>query len=97
MHLNCMDRVFVTTRVCHRLCIVYDHVLVANVERINFLDPVAAIQSEVDRLGALNINKIFVLGHGGYSFDKTLAKELQGVDVIIGGHSHTFIYSGEIL
>ena len=75
---------------------VYDRVLVANVEKISFLDPVAPIQIEVDKLRAVNINKIFVLGHGGYSFDKTLAKELQGVDVIIGGHSHTFIYSGEI-
>lgn len=58
---------------------------------IIFTDPVDAVQAEVDRLTAEGINKIIVLSHSGYKVDQRVAAETSGVDVIVGGHSHTLL------
>jgi 5'-nucleotidase/UDP-sugar diphosphatase len=58
---------------------------------ITFTDPVGAVQSEVDRLTAEGVNKIIVLSHSGYHVDKRVAAETTGVDVIVGGHTNTFL------
>ncbi len=58
-------------------------------DTVKFLEPKAAVQAEVDRLRASGVTKIILLSHLGYSKDVVLAKELRGVGVIIGGHSHT--------
>lgn len=58
---------------------------------VHFTDPVPAVQAEVDRLTAEGVNKIIVLSHSGYEVDKRVAAETRGVDVIVGGHSHTLL------
>jgi 5'-nucleotidase len=58
---------------------------------IAFSEPVAAVQGEVDRLTADGVNKIIVLSHSGYAVDRMVAAETTGVDVIVGGHSNTFL------
>ncbi len=60
-------------------------------KNITFSDPVAAVQGEVDELTAQGINRIVVLSHSGYEVDKRVAAETTGVDVIVGGHSNTFL------
>jgi len=60
-------------------------------DNISFIDPVIAVQAEVDRLEAEGINKIIVLSHSGYELEKRVAAETTGVDVIVGGHSHTLL------
>ncbi len=49
------------------------------------------VQKEVDKLQKEGINKIILLSHLGYSMDKIIAKQTQGIDVILGGHSHELI------
>ncbi|WP_170363050.1 bifunctional metallophosphatase/5'-nucleotidase [Ruegeria arenilitoris] len=56
-----------------------------------FSDPVPAVQAEVDKLTAEGINKIIVLSHSGYGVDQRVAQETTGVDVIVGGHSNTYL------
>ncbi|MFD0909260.1 bifunctional metallophosphatase/5'-nucleotidase [Ruegeria arenilitoris] len=56
-----------------------------------FSDPVPAVQSEVDKLTGEGINKIIVLSHSGYGVDQRVAQETTGVDVIVGGHSNTYL------
>ncbi|WP_170358406.1 bifunctional metallophosphatase/5'-nucleotidase [Ruegeria arenilitoris] len=56
-----------------------------------FSDPVPAVQAEVDKLTAEGINKIIVLSHSGYGVDQLVAQETTGVDVIVGGHSNTYL------
>ena len=34
-------------------------------------------------------------GHADYDIDLRIAAEVEGIDVIIGGHSHTFLYIGK--
>ncbi|KAI1897398.1 hypothetical protein AGOR_G00082890 [Albula goreensis] len=59
-----------------------------------FEDEVEAIQLQVDRLVAMGINKIIALGHSGFAVDQEIAKKVRGVDVVIGGHTNTFLYTG---
>lgn len=58
---------------------------------ITFTDPVDAVQAEVDRLTAEGVNKIIVLSHSGYGVDQRVAAETTGVDVIVGGHTNTYL------
>ena len=58
---------------------------------VSFSDPIAAVQGEVDRLTAAGINKIVVLSHSGYAVDQRVAEGTTGVDVIVGGHSNTYL------
>ncbi|TEA39659.1 5'-nucleotidase [Globicephala melas] len=59
-----------------------------------FEDEIAALQPEVDKLQTLNVNKIIALGHSGFEMDKLIAQKVKGVDVVVGGHSNTFLYTG---
>lgn len=60
-------------------------------KNITFSDPVAAVQAEVDKLTAAGVNKIIVLSHSGYKVDQKVAAGTTGVDVIVGGHSNTYL------
>lgn len=43
------------------------------------------------------VNKIIALTHIGYSRDLELAKKVQGIDLIIGGHTHTLVDRLEVV
>jgi len=58
-------------------------------ENIKMRDLVSSVQGAVNELQSQGINKIVLLSHIGYSEDLELAAKLTGVDVIVGGHSHT--------
>jgi 5'-nucleotidase len=49
------------------------------------------VQATVDKLTAQGTNKIILLTHIGYLEDLKLAPQLSGVDLIVGGHSHTLL------
>ncbi|KAI8805429.1 Metallo-dependent phosphatase-like protein [Cladochytrium replicatum] len=56
-----------------------------------FLDPIPIVQKYVDEVRAQGIKKVVVLSHLGYDVDKDLAAQTSGVDVILGGHSHSYL------
>lgn len=62
---------------------------------LQFEDEVTALQLQVDKLTALGVNKIIALGHSGFAVDKKIAKKVRGVDVVIGGHTNTFLFTGD--
>ena len=55
------------------------------------LNEVIAAQLEIGRLQAQGVDKIVVLSHYQYQNDLALAASLSGVDVIVGGDSHTLL------
>lgn len=61
---------------------------------LQFEDEVTSLQPHVDKLRTLGVDKIIALGHSGFTMDKEIAKKVRGVDVVIGGHSNTFLYTG---
>jgi len=58
---------------------------------ITFHTPILAVQKAVDELTQQGVNKIVLISHLGYDVDQALAAQTKGVDVIVGGHSHTLM------
>ncbi|MFQ3587149.1 MAG: bifunctional metallophosphatase/5'-nucleotidase [Fimbriimonadaceae bacterium] len=58
---------------------------------VRMLDWLTSVQAEVDRLTAQGIDKVILLSHSGYDLDVRMAPRLRGVDLIVGGHSHTLL------
>lgn len=54
-------------------------------------ETVTDIQTEVNKFQEQGINKIILLSHLGYTLDKIIANQTQGIDVILGGHSHDLL------
>ena len=52
-------------------------------------DYAAITQQYVDELTARGVNKIILLTHMGVGLDSIVAAEVTGVDIIVGGDSHT--------
>ena len=50
----------------------------------------------VDQLKADGVSLIVVLSHLGLEDDRSLADEIDGLDLIIGGHSHDTLTNGEM-
>lgn len=57
-------------------------------ENITFNDAAESAKKTVDQIDE-KTDKIIALSHLGYARDPGLAKEVEGIDVIVGGHSHT--------
>ena len=54
-------------------------------------DLIGVTQQEVDKLTAQGINKIVLVTHIGYGADLEVAQGVSGVDIVVGGHSNTFL------
>ncbi|KAJ8687354.1 hypothetical protein QAD02_023148 [Eretmocerus hayati] len=62
--------------------------------KLKFLDEVESVNEEAKRLKAQGIDIIIVLSHVGLDIDKIMAASCPDVDVIVGGHSHSFLFTG---
>jgi len=65
-------------------------------EGVDVLDPVATAKGIVETLRT-QADIVILLSHCGEDVDKTLAAEVPGIDVIIGGHSHSRLPIGEFV
>ncbi len=63
--------------------------------RVRFTDPVAVTRAAVATLRSQGVNRIVVLSHLGFAEDQKLAAAVDGVAVIVGGHSHTLLRDGD--
>lgn len=60
-------------------------------KNVTFTSPIEAVRQEVEKLEAEGVNKIIVLSHSGYRVDQEVANTVPGIDVIVGGHSNTYL------
>lgn len=60
-----------------------------NVDQIE--STIMDIQKEIDELREKGVNKIILLSHLGHQRDKAVAENTDGIDVIIGGHTHELL------
>ncbi|MCO6179965.1 5'-nucleotidase C-terminal domain-containing protein [Ciceribacter sp. RN22] len=58
-----------------------------------FADEIGYLKDAVKEIQAAGVNKIVLLSHVGYVKDQEIAKAVDGIDVIVGGHSHTLLSS----
>ena len=61
-------------------------------DKLRWRDDYAAIvNAEAEKLSSEGVNKIILITHIGLGVDENVAAQLQNVDVIVGGHSHTLL------
>ncbi|GBP15289.1 Apyrase [Eumeta japonica] len=68
----------------------------ASTGRLVFTDEVESVRSEAEKLNAQGVDIIVVLSHCGLDIDHEIA--LHGgpyIDIVVGGHSHSLLYTGE--
>jgi 5'-nucleotidase len=58
-----------------------------------FQDDIDSLKADVAALEAEGVNKIIALTHVGYVRDQEIAAAVPGVDIVVGGHSHTYLSS----
>ncbi|XP_046574533.1 snake venom 5'-nucleotidase-like [Haliotis rubra] len=63
--------------------------------KLTFEDEIAAVQREADILTSQGIDKIIAVGHSGFGVDKKIAEGVNNLDVVVGGHTNTFLYTGD--
>lgn len=49
------------------------------------------IQKEIEKFKGQGIDKIILLSHAGFLADQEIAQSVEGIDVIIGGHTHDLV------
>ena len=67
---------------------------------VKFHDEIESITNEIQRLKkkyGKSLNIFIALGHSGFDKDIEIAHSIPDLDVVVGGHSHTFLYSGKQL
>ncbi|WGG44436.1 5'-nucleotidase C-terminal domain-containing protein [Rossellomorea sp. DA94] len=62
-------------------------------KKIVFQDAEKKVLEEMTKLQAKGVNHIILLSHLGLRQDKMLAQKVEGIDIIVGGHSHTRLES----
>jgi len=58
---------------------------------IAIADDVKSITAEVEKLKAQGVNKIIAVTHIGYNRERDIIAKIPGIDVVVGGHSHTLL------
>lgn len=59
---------------------------------VNFDDPIASAERAVEELREAGADVIVSVNHSGVAEDRELARRVEGIHVIVGGHSHTPLY-----
>lgn len=67
--------------------------IITSAPSIEFLDPLEAAQKAVEKLQSQGAQIIIALTHSGVLEDRELARKVPGIDVIVGGHCHTPLYT----
>ena len=65
------------------------------IEDIIIKDEIESVRAEAKRLTALGVNIIIATGHAGYDLDQKMAKEIEELDLVVGGHSHTYLFTSK--
>ena len=60
-------------------------------KNVLIVDEVSYLKSVVAKLEGEGVNKIILLSHVGLPRDREIAAAVPGIDVIVGGHSHTLM------
>lgn len=63
--------------------------------KVKYEDEVPAIKREVETLKKQGVKILIALGHSGYMKDLEIARNVPDIDLVIGGHSNTFLWNGK--
>jgi 5'-nucleotidase len=63
---------------------------------VEYIDEIVALKEQVANFKNEGVKIIIALGHSGFLRDLQIAKAVDGVDLIIGAHSNTFLWNGTV-
>jgi 5'-nucleotidase len=63
--------------------------------KLKFLDETETVMEEAAKLKSQGVDIIIALSHAGLDVDREVAAAVSDIDVIVGGHSHSFLFSGK--
>lgn len=65
-------------------------------DSIQFRDEIDAIKEEINKLKKKNseLNIFIAVGHSGLERDLQIARAIPELDLVVGGHSHSFMFTG---
>ncbi|XP_077555879.1 protein 5NUC-like isoform X2 [Haemaphysalis longicornis] len=66
----------------------------SNPGNVTFRNDLESIREEAEKLYAQGVKVIIAVTHSGYTRDIEIAKEVPHVDLVVGGHTNTFLYTG---
>jgi 5'-nucleotidase len=69
---------------------------ISSTEQLKFLGEIETVKKEVEELKSKGVNIIIALSHAGLDVDREVAAAVPDIDVIVGGHSHSFLYTGKL-
>ncbi|MFC3860102.1 bifunctional metallophosphatase/5'-nucleotidase [Deinococcus antarcticus] len=58
---------------------------------VKMIELMTGIRNSADALKAQGINKVVLVSHLGYTVEQQVAATVPGIDLIVGGHSHTLL------
>ncbi|RWS19488.1 5'-nucleotidase-like protein, partial [Leptotrombidium deliense] len=53
-----------------------------------------AYKKEINELKTKRVNIFIAFGHSGFDVDKKKAEKVPEVDIVVGGHSNSFLWTG---
>lgn len=69
----------------------------ANFKGVKFLDPISTANEMATELRSKhNCDMVVCLSHLGYTDDINLAQKSRNIDIIVGGHSHTYMKEPDV-
>ncbi|XP_077553004.1 protein 5NUC-like isoform X1 [Haemaphysalis longicornis] len=61
---------------------------------VEFEDEVESFKREIKRLKEKDVNIIIAITHSGYPRDIEIVQQVKDIDLLVGGHTNTFLYHG---
>lgn len=65
----------------------------AKTRNLQIFDEILYIREEAIRLKNQGVKILIALGHSGIETDILIAKQVPQLSLIVGGHSHTLLYT----
>lgn len=59
------------------------------------MSEVEALRSEARRLKSKGVDILIAVGHSGFNEDNEIAREVDELDVVVGGHTNTLLWNGD--
>uniref|UniRef100_A0A131Z6S1 5'-nucleotidase n=1 Tax=Rhipicephalus appendiculatus TaxID=34631 RepID=A0A131Z6S1_RHIAP len=67
----------------------------SNPGNVTFSNDLESIRAEAENLTSHGVKIIIALTHIGYPREMQIAAEVKDVDIVVGGHTNTFLYHGD--
>ncbi|XP_064487891.1 protein 5NUC-like [Ornithodoros turicata] len=61
---------------------------------VNITDETASIKQEAAMLKEQGVNILIALTHIGYTLEVNMTRDIPDIDIWVGGHTHSFLYTG---